>query len=330
MRVSGQLERALRALDRLLPGRVLRDQPLGARTTYRVGGPAAALLDIQGPEDLILVHRALQAAGGPLPVLSVGQGSNLLVADAGFPGLVLLCDGALQGLDLPSEAPGSQDAPALVRAAAGCPLPVLARRAAARGLEGLAWAVGIPGSVGGAVRMNAGGHGADTAGSLVRAQVADLSEGTVENWGPERLGHGYRTSRLGPQHVVLAAELRARFGDPATERARIAEIVRWRRCHQPGGANAGSVFANPEGDAAGRLVEAAGLKGWRCGTAMVSKKHANFIQADPGGSADDVRRVIDHVQATVAARLGVQLRLELQLVGFADQIPPLVGARESA
>ncbi|MFC0081553.1 UDP-N-acetylmuramate dehydrogenase [Aciditerrimonas ferrireducens] len=330
MNCEEPLARTLAALDRLVPGRLERDAPLGARTTYRVGGPARGLLRVASGADLDLVHEALQAAEGPVPLLCLGQGSNLLVADAGFPGLVLFFDPGAATLTMPTPEGLEPGCSVLVRADAGYPLPILARRAAASGLGSVAWAVGIPGSVGGAVRMNAGGHGADTASCLVAAWVADLARGTLERWDPGRLGHGYRSSRLGPEHAVVAAELQAQVEDLETAKARIAEIVRWRRANQPGGANAGSVFANPPGDAAGRLVEEAGLKGWRQGSAAVSAKHANFVQADPGGRAEDVRRVIDHVQATVARRLGVELRLELRLVGFSDQPLPVVEAVGSA
>jgi UDP-N-acetylmuramate dehydrogenase len=130
----------------------------------------------------------------------------------------------------------------------------------------------------------------------------------------------YRHSSIGPYDVVTEACFQLERGDTAASNTRIAEIVRWRREHQPGGQNAGSVFTNPPDDAAGRLVEAAGLKGYRIGSAAVSQKHANFIQADPGGSADDVRRVVDEVQARVAERLGVELRTELQMIGFEEAL----------
>ena len=163
--------------------------------------------------------------------------------------------------------------------------------------------MGVPGSVGGALRMNAGGHGSDIAAVLARCRVFDLdSAATAPTPGPEASG-----SRL-PDVVARAPDRswsgrssRCERGDRARAEQTVAEIVRWRRENQPGGSNAGSVFANPDGDSAGRLVEAAGLKGMRMGSAQVSAKHANFIQADEGGSADDVWRLIEHVRAEVAA-----------------------------
>jgi UDP-N-acetylmuramate dehydrogenase len=203
-----------------------------------------------------------------------------------------------------------------VRAGASVGLPVLARRSARAGLTGLEWAVGVPGSVGGAVRMNAGGHGSETSERLERFCFADLFRGEEEVAGVDRLEYSYRHSSVAPHHVVLWADFAVSAGDAQSSEAEIAEIVRWRREHQPGGQNAGSVFTNPPGDSAGRLIEAAGLKGHRVGSACVSTKHANFFQADPGGSADDVRALVESVRRLVAERVGVQLETELRLVGF--------------
>ena len=137
----------------------------------------------------------------------------------------------------------------------------------------------------------------------------------------DRLGLGYRRSALGSTSVVVAARFALRPGDRDASEREIAEIVRWRREHQPGGSNAGSVFANPPGDSAGRLVEAAGLKGFRRGSAYVSPKHANFVQVDDRGSADDVRALIEEVARIVLERTGVRLELENHLVGFAPEAP---------
>jgi UDP-N-acetylmuramate dehydrogenase len=166
--------------------------------------------------------------------------------------------------------------------------------------------------------MNAGGHGSDIAAVLSRCELFDLATGRTEERRADELGLGYRHSAVGAGEVVIWADFLVTPGDRAESEAEIAGIVRWRRQHQPGGSNAGSVFTNPDGDSAGRLVEAAGLKGWRMGTARVSERHANFIQADEDGSADDVRRLIDHVRTAVAGRFGIELGLEVRLVGFAD------------
>ncbi len=203
-----------------------------------------------------------------------------------------------------------------VRAGGATALPVLARRTAAAGLTGLEWAVGVPGSVGGAVRMNAGGHGSDVAATLVEVRVVDLASGHDGVVAAADLHLGYRRSALPPTAVVVEATFALRPGDAAAAGAEVAEIVRWRREHQPGGQNAGSVFTNPPGDAAGRLVDEAGCRGLRVATAAVSTKHANFIQADPGGSADDVAALILEVRRRVAAATGVSLHPELRMVGF--------------
>ena len=294
----------------VLGARARRDVPLGPLTTYGVGGPAALLLENCGPDDLMLAREAVAASG--VPVLIVGRGSNLLVADRGFPGLALTLGDEFTAIHRDDDDP-------VVRAGGGLSLPVLARRTAALGLRGLEWAVGVPGSVGGAVRMNAGGHGSDVKASLTRAWLFDLA-GDPTDGGSEvaaaDLGLGYRRSSIGPLQVVVKAEFSVTPGERAAAEEEIAAVVRWRREHQPGGSNAGSVFANPEGDSAGRLIDAAGLRGHRRGSAFVSPKHANFVQVDEGGSADDVRALIDEVRARVEDRFGVVLELENRLVGF--------------
>ena len=296
----------IEAVARLLGHRVVRDAPLGALTTYRVGGPAALLMEAAGEDDLAVARQAVTSTG--IPVLVVGRGSNLLVADAGFPGLAVTLGSGFAGI---TAVDGYQ-----LRVGAAVQLPVLARRSAALGLTGLEWAVGVPGSVGGAVRMNAGGHGADTAASLVRFRFVDLGGGDDGDCDAERLEYSYRHSSVAPGHVVVWGEFQLAPGDRKLSEATITDIVRWRREHQPGGQNAGSVFTNPPGDAAGRLIEAAGLKGRRRGTAQVSDKHANFIQADEGGSADDVWALMHEVRAEVRRRSGVELTWEVRTVGF--------------
>ncbi|MCA1656297.1 MAG: UDP-N-acetylmuramate dehydrogenase [Actinobacteria bacterium] len=307
MRAPAELSEAAR----LLGPRARRDAPLGALTTYRVGGRAALFFAAGGADDLAAARRAVAATG--LPVLVLGRGSNMLVADAGFPGLVLTLGEAFAAVEA--------DGGGLVRAGGAAQLPVLARRTAAMALTGLEWAVGVPGSVGGAVRMNAGGHGSDIAATLRRFSYVDLAGGPDGERDVEHLSFAYRHSTVAATHVVTAAWFALAPGDSAAALATIAAIVRWRRDHQPGGQNAGSVFTNPPGDSAGRLVEAAGLKGMRRATAQVSDKHANFIQAAPGGSADDVWALVQEVQRLVAERTGVELRTEVRLVGLPAAAP---------
>ncbi len=297
--------RDLARLARALGSLAASDQPLGALTTYRVGGPAALLAEPATDEELAAVARA--TAGSGVPLLVVGRGSNLLVADHGFAGLAVRLSGRFEDVELTGTT---------VRAGGAVALPVLARRSAAAGLSGLEWAVGVPGSVGGAVRMNAGGHGSDTAATLTSYRWVDLTTGTFHEAPAAALGASYRSTTVATTHVVTEAVHVLVEGDPTTAAEAIAEIVRWRRAHQPGGANAGSVFTNPPERPAGALVEEAGLKGFRIGTAAVSTKHANFVQADDGGTAADVLAVIEHVRDAVLRLTGVSLRTELVLVGF--------------
>lgn len=292
------------ARSRLAPA-VRRRHPLGPRTTYRVGGPARLFVPVRSRVELDLL--ASCTAGSQAPVLVVGRGSNLLVADAGFCGLALALEGDLAGFGIAGTA---------VIAGGGAPLPQVARRTVAEGLAGFEWAVGVPGSMGGAVRMNAGGHGADMAAVLKGVEIVDLRRGSGASAAAAELGLGYRTSNLAPHQVVAEARLGLTPGDPAAGRALLSEIVAWRRANQPGGQNSGSVFTNPAGDSAGRLIEAAGAKGLRMGTARVSPKHANFIQSDEGGSAADVAALMAEVKRRVAESCGVDLLPETRLVGF--------------
>jgi UDP-N-acetylmuramate dehydrogenase len=308
--------------------RVGRDVPVADLTTYHLGGPVAVLVRVGAPHELEALAAAV--AGDVPPLLVVGRGSNLLVADHGFAGLGLVLDRSFDTLDLTPGSTLDLDSRSRVESASGqhrsvhagaaLTLPVLARRTAAAGLSGLEFFVGIPGSVGGAVRMNAGGHGSETADVLVEAEVADLAHGGLARPRPlADLRFGYRTSALTPTEVVTGATLRVRPGDAAVSEATVTGIVRWRREHQPGGANAGSVFANPPGDSAGRLIDAAGCKGLRMGGAVVSPKHANFFQAESGARADDVHRLVVEVRRRVLEASGVVLRPELRMIGFDDE-----------
>lgn len=285
---------------------VLADHPLGPLTTYRVGGRAAWYVEVVDPAELVAL--ATVAAATNAPVLVVGNGSNLLIADSGFDGLAVRLGEAFADIVVEGEH---------VTAGGAASLPVVARRTVAAGLTGFEWAVGVPGTIGGAVRMNAGGHGSDLAAALTEVRVVDLRDGQDVRVPATDLHLGYRSSAVEAGHIVVDARLRLqRAIDPAAGERELSEIVRWRREHQPGGQNAGSVFTNPPGDSAGRLIDESGCKGLRVGTAEVSTKHANFIQADAGGSADDVRELMVEVRRRVAAATGVELHAETVLVGF--------------
>lgn len=302
---------AVDAAAAVLDHRGRRDVPLGPMTTYGVGGAAALHVVADDVDDLGRVRAAVAASG--LPTLVIGLGSNLLVSDAGFPGIAVTLGPEFARVEVDGTT---------VTAGGAAKLPVVARRTARAGLTGFEWAVGVPGSIGGAVRMNAGGHGSDMAAVLRSIRVVDLATGEdgVVIVPAAELDLGYRTSAVTPDRVVVEARLDLAPGDAAAAEAALGEIVRWRREHQPGGPNAGSVFTNPDGDSAGRLIDAAGAKGLRVGTAAVSTKHANFIQADPGGSADDVHRLMTEVARRVEAAHGVVLHAETRLVGFPEVV----------
>lgn len=290
--------------------RVLEHAPFGALTTYRVGGTVRVLVTLSNRRDLDELSPLMVATG--LPLVALGNGSNLLVAEGEHQVLGVRLNGEFATIEL-HDALGRVQ----VRLGAGIDLPVAARRLAGEGVRGFEWAVGVPGTVGGAVAMNAGGHGSDMAASLVEAQI--WHHGAVRTRVREELAFGYRTSSLGTDQLVLSATLHLERGDALRSQEMIRSIVRWRRAHQPGGANAGSVFRNPPGEHAGRLIELAGCKGLRVGGAVVSDKHANFIIADPNCSARNVYDLLNGVRERVLASSGIVLRCEHRFLGFEDE-----------
>ena len=287
--------------------RVIEHAPFGARTTYRVGGTVRAMVTLASTADLEELGPLMVASGLGLFVL--GNGSNLLVADGEHEVLGVHLVGEFEELRTRDEGDV-----VVVDAGAGLDLPIAARRLAKSGVTGFEWAVGVPGSFGGAAVMNAGGHGSDMNESLVSVTLWHDAE--TRTWSKELLNYGYRTSSIRRDDLVTAVRLHLRPGDSEAAQERIREIVRWRREHQPGGANAGSAFRNPEGDHAGRLIEAAGCKGMRIGTAVVSEKHANFIIADAGGRGNDVYELLTSVRALVMEHSGVELVSEHRFLGF--------------
>ena len=285
-----------------------RDVDLGTFTTYGVGGRAALVVTVEAAEDLVALAEARRDVAPDLDVLVVGLGSNLLVADDGFDGVVVVLGDGLADVEIDGTR---------VRAGGRAKLPVVARRCAAAGLRGFEWAAGVPGSIGGAVRMNAGVPEAEIADHLRRVRVVDLSSGEDGVMAAVDLDLGYRRSSLREDQAVVWAELELLPGDAEEGRALIKEKTQWRRDHQPGGRNAGSVFTNPPGDSAGRLIEEAGCKGLRIGTAEVSTKHANFIQVDEGGAAADVWALMAEVRRRVHRRSGILLHPETVMIGLA-------------
>ena len=307
----------------LLGDRVTKDEPIGPYTTYRVGGAASLFMRAMSVDDLHAASRAL--AKVKIPVLMLGRGSNMLISNSGFRGLAIALGPFAEQIAMPSP-----DQDPIVVVGAMTSLPVVARQSVAAGLRGFEWAVGVPGSIGGAVRMNAGGHGSDMIASLLSVRLFHLERGIEANVSAANLGLRFRGSDLNDQHIVLSATLRLARGDKAEGESRLAEIVKWRRENQPGGQNAGSVFVNPVSGAssAGALIDGLGLRGYRIGTAEISEKHANFIQADEDGNADDVVELMTFVRQRVAEAHGIELRSEIRLVGFSAAISQEAGAIE--
>lgn len=305
---AAAVEAAAAELRARCPGRLGEHVPLAPLTTFRLGGPARLFLRAEATEDLVALGDVLAATG--LPLLVLGRGSNLLVADAGWPGVVLNLGQRMRSVAVD----GTE-----IEAGAAAPLPSLAARSAAASLGGLAFAVAIPGSVGGGVRMNAGAHGSELSERLVWAEVVDLAAGGAAEpvrRKPEELGLSYRRSGLTRTAVVTAARFSCEPAPEESVRAEIAEARRWRRDNQPvNQPNCGSVFANPLPLAAGQLVERLGMRGERCGGARISEVHANFIVAADGARSADVLELIRRAMRRARDELGVDLRPEVQLVG---------------
>lgn len=295
-------------IQRRIGVKTSRDEPLARFTTMRVGGPADLFVVAHNAFELRALVRYARARA--VPHLVIGRGSDLVIADAGVRGLLIQV-----------RAEGSRIEGTRYTAEAGVQMARAATETQGAGLTGLEFGLAIPGTVGGAVWANAGAHGADVAGVLESARLL-LADGSESVVAAADLGFAYRDSRLkhgapgAPGELVIEATFALATADPALIKGRLDEIRRWRQAHQPIGLpSAGSVFRNPPGDSAGRLVEAAGLKGFRIGGAVVSEKHANFIVNDQKGTATDVRRLAEHVRAEVARRHGVELGFEIEFVG---------------
>jgi UDP-N-acetylmuramate dehydrogenase len=301
------VEAAAAELQARCPGRLGEHVPLAPLTTFRLGGPARLFLRAASAEDLAALGEVLAATR--LPLLILGRGSNMLVADAGWPGVVLHLGQPMRSITVDGQE---------IEAGAAAPTPSLAARSAAASLGGLSFAVAIPGSVGGGVRMNAGAHGSEIADRLLWAEVVDLADGAAEpvRRKPDQLGLSYRRSALPPTAVVTAARFACEPAPEELVRAEIDEARRWRRDNQPvNQPNCGSVFANPLPLAAGEVVERLGMKGERRGGARISEVHANFIVATEGARSADVLALIRHAMRRARDELGVELRTEVQLVG---------------
>ena len=303
--MTGDLVGALRMLREACGQRVRAEVPLAPLTTFRIGGPAALYLEPDGDADLRAAAEAVRAYGIEFEI--IGKGSNLLVADEGFAGLVLRLGKGYRWVAREGEH---------LRAGAAMALPAIAGVALQHGLAGLAFGVAIPASLGGAVRMNAGAHGGEMRDVIDSVEVFRLRGQGYQEIDGKDAGFAYRRSAFPEDAVIVRAGLALHAADPATIRTAMNQARSWRRETQPlAEPNCGSVFANPPGDHAARLIDESGLKGLQVGGASVSEKHANFIIAGPGATAADVRALIDTVRSRVAAVTGVELVPEVRAVG---------------
>ncbi|MFZ5910903.1 MAG: UDP-N-acetylmuramate dehydrogenase [Chloroflexota bacterium] len=314
----------LPALRAAFGDRLQENVPLAPYTSARIGGPADALVTVSSADELAGTVSRLWEMG--VPYVLLGGGSNVLVSDRGVRGVAVLNRAKDVRFGNGGPLRGSDDRPKArpergrrVRAEAGAVFANLARRCASHGLSGLEWAAAVPGTVGGAVYGNAGAFGGDVAGSLIQAEV--LTEAGRETWLVEKMAYGYRTSALKRgdlKGVVLSAEFRLESSTKEAVSVKIAEFSARRKATQPPGASMGSMFKNPPGDFAGRLIEAAGLKGARSGAAEISPVHANFFINHGQTRAEDVRALVGLAQRTVAEKFGVTLELEIELIGEWD------------
>ncbi len=303
------------ALSTVFGDRFRRHEPLSEHTTFRLGGPADIWLAVDSVAEL--VEAVALARHHQVPIFLLGSGANLLISDAGLRGLVI--ENRAGRVDFPVQTEPLRDATVFLTVESGVALPSLARRCAKRGLSGLEWAVGVPGTIGGAIVNNAGAYGRDMAHNLVRAEL--LSPTGERVWQPvDWFAYAYRSSRLKrqprtAQWLVLQAELQLSVAPVAEIEARLTEFNERRKASQPPGATIGSMFKNPPGDYAGRLIEAAGLKGYRHGQAQISAVHANFFQNLGGATATDVLTLIEKAQQAVKSKFGIELELEIEMVG---------------
>ena len=299
-------------IQRRIGIKTVRDESLARFTTMRVGGPADLFAEVRNLFELRGIARF--ARSRDIPLLLIGRGSDLIISDTGVGGLVVLV-----------RAAGHRIEAGRLIAEPGLPMAKAATVTKAAGLSGLEFGLAIPGTVGGAVWANAGAHGSDVRGVLLEALVAGADGGETV-LGPHELGMSYRETLLkqrtpGRPDVVLQATFELQPADPDTITARLDDIKRWRQAHQPiGQKSAGSVFRNPEGDSAGRIIDELGLKERRLGGAMVSDKHANFIVNTGDATAADVRALALLMRETVRRERGIDLRFEVEFVGDWDDM----------
>ncbi len=310
--MSGAVKRHVEALLEMAAGRVELNKPLAGQTSYGIGG-AAEIWVAPGTEEAVgAVIRYARRHG--LPVTLLGHGSNVLVADGGVEGLVLAIGENLSGVSFDK---GKETATAL----AGTKLQDFVHQAALHGLAGVELLVGIPGGIGGAVRMNAGAFGQEIESSIRRVFAYSTTDGSEVRLTRDEIRFGYRTAPEIEGLAVTAVEFELRREDPALLSERMEDILKLRAKKQPlEYPSCGSVFKRPPGYYAGALIEEVGMKGSRIGGAMISPKHAGFIVNTGGATASDVRKLMGLVERRVTERFGVQLEREVQLIGFEEQV----------
>lgn len=295
-----------------LGDRVLINEPMSLHTSFRIGGPADLFVTVESIAELS--GTVASAREQEVLYFLLGGGTNILVSDKGIRGLVI----ENRADEARFEDPCGET---ILYAESGASLNRLAQQSIRRSLAGLEWAVGIPGTIGGAIVGNAGAYGSSIADVLLRITVSD-EEGVIGPLPAEELGFGYRTSKLreqkagsSQQAVVLSAELALTYEPQRWLERKVAPRMAQRKATQPSQPSAGSVFKNPTGDYAGRLIEAVGLKGYQVGGAQFSPQHANFIVNLGEAGAADVKALIDLAQEQVRERFGTELELEIELVG---------------
>ena len=298
-------EAVIQSLKKYVPEEnICLQEPMAGHTTFRIGGPADCLLELEGVEQLIGVQGYLSRVG--VPFFLLGNGSNLLVSDEGYRGVVLRIGQKMSGI----EVEGS-----LLKVQAGATMAQAARAALEHGLTGLEFASGIPGTVGGGVVMNAGAYGGEIKDCLVSATVLD-ADGAMQELEKDELELGYRTSVIQKKgYIVLEALFQMKEGDRRAIQQRMREMNESRRQKQPlEYPSAGSTFKRPEGHFAGKLIEDAGLRGYRVGDAQVSEKHCGFVINRGNATAAQVRELIAHVQEKVFQMSGIKLEPEVKII----------------
>ena len=291
---------------------VLHDVFASNLTTYRLGGSLKNLVMLKNQDEIKILSSELKQFGlQSNDIFVLGNGSNVIVNDSGFSGIVFKFTDELADIIAFDNAE--------VEVGAGMLLPKFARKCVNEGFSGTEFYVGIPGSIGGAVAMNAGGHGKQTSDVLKKVKVLSLETGEIRIYDSKECDFSYRHSMFTSTDLIISGTFAVSKNATSAAKEELDSIVKWRRENQPGGRNIGSVFQNTESASAGSLIEQCGLKGFRIGGAFVSDKHANFIQADDGAKASDVIALIDHVREVVKNQTGVELKNEVRYIGYDNE-----------